>query len=124
MTKLEATISKHVEQRLIGASTMEGLLARELADLGLSAAEIGLTKNEKAENHTGDSPAQSDRLFRTARVTAHAIRVFGSEPKALVWLRAPNDALKDKRPVDLLQSDAGAYAVEEILHRIDFGIFS
>lgn len=124
MTRLEATISRHVEQRLAGVSTVEGLLAEELADLGLSPTEIGFTNSDRADRHNGDSPARSDQLFRAARVTAHAIRVFGAEQKALAWLRAPNDALKDKRPIDLLQSDAGAYAVEEILHRIDFGIFS
>lgn len=69
------------------------------------------------------SHVQSDRVYRFARVAAHAEDVFGSADKARDWLLAPNRAL-GHTPVDLLDTDAGTEAVEEVLYRIEHGIFS
>jgi len=124
MTRLEATISEHVEHRLAGTSVMEDLLAEELSEIGLSPTEIGIAMNDGVGGKFANSENPSDQLFRTARITAHAIRVFGDTEKATSWLRATNGALRGRRPIELLRSDAGAYAVEEVLHRVDFGIFS
>lgn len=70
------------------------------------------------------SPAESDRVFRLERVAEHAERVFADRTKAHRWLRQPNRALESARPIDLLESETGAHQVHEVLHRIDFGMFS
>ena len=70
------------------------------------------------------SLAESDRVFRLEQIAEHADRVFGNREKARLWLRQPNRALEMARPVDLLESEKGAHQVHEILHRIDFGMFS
>jgi putative toxin-antitoxin system antitoxin component (TIGR02293 family) len=67
---------------------------------------------------------ESDRVFRLEQIAEHADRVFGNHEKAQRWLRRPNRALDMVRPIDLLVSEAGAHQVHEILHRIDFGMFS
>jgi putative toxin-antitoxin system antitoxin component (TIGR02293 family) len=67
---------------------------------------------------------ESDRVFRLEQIAEHADRVFGNHEKAQRWLRKPNRALDMVRPIDLLVSEAGAHQVHEILHRIDFGMFS
>lgn len=67
---------------------------------------------------------ESDRVFRLERIAEHADRVFGEREKAQRWLRKPNRALDMARPIDLLESETGAHQVHEILHRIDFGMFS
>ncbi len=54
----------------------------------------------------------------------HALDTFGDRAKALSWLATPNPALNDAQPVDLVQTSKGAEQVEEILTRIDYGIFS
>lgn len=69
------------------------------------------------------SQVQSDRVYRFARVAAHAEEVFGDDEKARDWLLTPNQAL-GYSPVDLLDTDAGTEAVEEVLYRIEHGIFS
>lgn len=46
---------------------------------------------------------ESDRLYRIARVAAHAFAVFGAEDKAATWLRRPNRALNGELPIDLLE---------------------
>jgi putative toxin-antitoxin system antitoxin component (TIGR02293 family) len=67
---------------------------------------------------------ESDRLLRLARVGAQAAAVLGSEVKAAAWLRRPNRALGGRAPLELLDGDLGARQVEDLLGRIEHGIFS
>lgn len=67
---------------------------------------------------------ESDRLVRLARVGVLAAAVLGSDEKAAAWLRRPNRALEGRAPLELLDSDLGAGQVEDLLGRIEHGIFS
>ena len=69
-------------------------------------------------------PADSDRLFRLVRIVAETADVLGSEEKASRWLQAPNRALGGQTPLSLLDTDPGAQQVEEVLGRIEHGVFS
>lgn len=68
--------------------------------------------------------AESDRTVRLARVFANAVEMIGDEGKAIEWLRTPNRALGGERPLDQLDTDLGARAVEDILGRIAYGVYS
>ena len=68
--------------------------------------------------------AESDRTVRLARVYAQAIEMIGEKEKAVEWLRTPNRALGGERPLDQLDTDLGARAVEDILGRIAYGVYS
>jgi putative toxin-antitoxin system antitoxin component (TIGR02293 family) len=68
--------------------------------------------------------AESDRTVRLARVYANAVKMIGDEEKAVEWLRTPNRALGGARPLDQLDNDLGARAVEDILGRIAYGVYS
>lgn len=70
------------------------------------------------------SPDESDRLARVARLLARAEEALGGAAKGLYWLRRDNRALGGARPLDLLDSDAGALAVERVLGRIEHGVYS
>lgn len=65
---------------------------------------------------------QSDRLARVLRLTALAGRAFGDPAKAALWLRRKTRPLGDRAPLEILDSDAGAKAVEDLLGRIEHGI--
>jgi putative toxin-antitoxin system antitoxin component (TIGR02293 family) len=52
------------------------------------------------------------------------VRLFESPEVAARWLRRPNRALGGERPLDLLTSDAGARVVEQVLGRIEHGVYS
>lgn len=65
---------------------------------------------------------QSDRLARVARVIAKAEETFGNKEKAARWLRRPTAPLNGEEPLKLLDTEAGARLVEELLIRIDHGI--
>ncbi len=68
------------------------------------------------------TPEQSDRLVRVARVLAAAEETFGSLEKAGAWLRRPAGPLVGECPLELLDTDEGARAVETLLGRIAHGI--
>ena len=70
------------------------------------------------------SPDESDRLARLARIVARAEEALGTTAKAHHWLKRENRALGGVKPLSLLDSDAGALAVERMLGRIEHGIFS
>jgi putative toxin-antitoxin system antitoxin component (TIGR02293 family) len=67
---------------------------------------------------------EADRLLRIARVFGEALRVFGSEEKAALWLKTPSPQFAESAPLTYLDSDAGAHAVSEEIVRIDFGDFA
>jgi putative toxin-antitoxin system antitoxin component (TIGR02293 family) len=70
------------------------------------------------------APAESDRLYRLAYVTLLAADVLGSLDKAKGWLTQPNRALAGTPPLRLLDTEIGERQVEEVLERINHGIFS
>ncbi|MDB5363698.1 MAG: toxin-antitoxin system antitoxin component family protein [Rhodospirillales bacterium] len=68
------------------------------------------------------TPDQSDRLIRVARVLSAAEDTFGDRSKAAIWLRRPTTELAGEKPLDLLDTNEGARAVEALLGRIGHGI--
>jgi putative toxin-antitoxin system antitoxin component (TIGR02293 family) len=76
--------------------------------------------NRRAAGHlTAD---QSDKLVRVARLIAKAEEIFGAPEKAHRWLRRPTAPLNGEAPLNMLDTEAGARAVEELLIKIDHGI--
>lgn len=67
-------------------------------------------------------PSESDRLARLARMIVRAEEAIGDDDKAHRWLMKPNRALSGQVPFALLDSDAGATAVEQVLDRIEYGV--
>ncbi len=57
-------------------------------------------------------------------ILAHALDTFGDETKAKSWLTTPNPVLNNEEPVQLARTTEGARRVEEVLTRIDYGMFS
>ena len=65
---------------------------------------------------------QSDRLLRVVRILALAEETFANRDKAQTWVRRPTRPLAGERPLDLLDTEEGARAVESLLGRIAHGI--
>lgn len=87
--------------------------------LGIAPRTLARRKEQRSF-----SPAESDRLYRLARVVFHTIDVLGSHEKARQWLERPNRALGGEPPLSLLDTDIGARQVEAVLGRIEHGVFS
>jgi len=101
-----------------------------MGTLGLSRTEVSellsvplrtLARRKREHKLHAD---ESDRLFRLARIGARAVEVLGGKPQAAAWLRQPNRALGGSAPIALLDTDAGTQQVDEILGRIEYGLYS
>jgi putative toxin-antitoxin system antitoxin component (TIGR02293 family) len=67
---------------------------------------------------------ETDKTLRLARIAVQAERVFGAPEKAHRWLRKAKRELQGETPLAYLASEAGARVVEEMLFRIEHGIFA
>lgn len=82
------------------------------------------TLTHRREKQQTLSPDQSDRLARAVRILARAEEALGAREKAMRWMRRENRAMGGRRPIELLDSDAGARIVERTLGRIEHGVYS
>ena len=89
-----------------------------------AALDLPLRTFSRRKRECRLSADESDRLFRLARIAARAAEVLGDEDKASRWLHRPNRALAGERPVALLDTDLGARQVEDVLGRIEYGVYS
>jgi putative toxin-antitoxin system antitoxin component (TIGR02293 family) len=64
---------------------------------------------------------ESDRVYRLARIVALAKHYLGGEQIATRWLRRPNRALGGRTPLESVDTELGARAVEHVLGRIAYG---
>ena len=102
------------------------------------AGHIGISKKSFAEDilsisvKTVERKKSTERLdkrtsshiIEIARVAEHAITVFEDEAKAIKWLNTPNRALNNLKPVELLSTYTGMGMVDDILGRIEEGVYS
>ncbi len=99
--------------------------------------ERGITKDEfhhivipartykhRQSRHEPLSMDESDKAVRSARVLAQAEQAFGNREKALSWMRKAKQRFEGETPMEMLQTEAGARLVEEMLIQIDQGMFA
>lgn len=98
-----------------------GIVTREEADEFVIPRRTLSHRKQKGQRLTLE---ESDKLSRITRITARAAETFGSQEDAVLWLREPNGALAGQRPLDLLRSGEGAVLAEQILIRIDHGVYT
>ena len=95
------------------------LTDNEFADyLGISLR----TLQRKRGSREKLSIPEGDRLFRIARIFALAVLVLESEEMARKWLHRPQRGLGGKVPVQVIQTEAGAQEVEDLLEKIEYGV--
>ena len=70
------------------------------------------------------SPDESDKVIRFARLLEHATNVFGDVDKARAWLKFPQRGLGGAVPLDYAETEIGAREVDNLLGRIDYGVYS
>jgi putative toxin-antitoxin system antitoxin component (TIGR02293 family) len=91
-------------------------MSRRTLSRRLQSAKIDRTKRL--------TPAESDRLYRLARIIARAIEVFGDEKEAQNWLKEPKSALTGQTPIEAIKTEPGVQQVDLLLGRIEQGIFA
>ena len=70
------------------------------------------------------SPDESDKVIRFSRLLDHAASVFGGTERGRAWLKYPQVGLGGAVPLDYASTETGAREVENLLGRIDYGVYS
>lgn len=113
-----------------GANRVEARVLGGLERHGYSEAEIFtlvVPKRTLARRRAANEPLtveETDKALRLERIAVQAERAFGDPAKAHRWLRKPKRELDGETPLAYLASEAGARAVEEMLFRVEHGIFA
>ena len=101
---------------------------REQLDLPLDrlASQLGIARATLHRRKTSGrlTTDESDKVVRFARLLGHAVHLFGSVEDARRWLKTPQRGLGGAVPLDYAQTEAGAREVENLLGRIDYGVYS
>ena len=70
-------------------------------------------------------PAESDRVLRTSRLFARAKDLFdGNQEAARNWLMTPQRGLGGAIPLEIAKTEVGAREVEQIIGRLEQGVFT
>ena len=88
--------------------------------LGISKATLHRRKGSAGKL----SPSVSDRVLRYARLLGQALKVFNGPDAAKLWLNAPQVGLGGSVPLDYAKTEIGAREVENLLGRIEYGVYS
>ena len=67
---------------------------------------------------------ESDRLVRFARLMGMAVQALGTTQHARTWLATPQHGLGGAIPLDYARTEVGAREVEDLLGRIEYGVYS
>lgn len=100
-------------------TTLQVSLEQLASKLAISRATL---QRRKASGRL--SPDESDKLMRFSRLLAHATEVFGDATKARDWLKAPQRGLGGAVPLEYAETEIGAREVENLLGRIDYGVYA
>lgn len=108
----------HVEVRAL--ATLLELTIREMAIL-LSMNERTMARRLVAGSL---NKVESERLLLLKALAGHGLRVFEDQGKFNRWLRRPSEILENQSPLQLLDTATGFQVVDQILGRIEYGVYS
>jgi putative toxin-antitoxin system antitoxin component (TIGR02293 family) len=93
----------------------------ELADLVQIKARTLARRREAGRLE----PDESDRLLRASRIFGLVLRLFeGDLDAARTWLSTPQMALGGVTPLEVARTGLGAREVENLVGRLEHGVFS
>ncbi len=101
--------------------TLSGLDPAELT------AVLGIPERTLARRRVAGrfAPEESERLLRIGTVFERAVDLFNGEiPAAVQWLTTPKKALGGETPLRYSRTGPGAREVENLIGRVEDGVFS
>jgi putative toxin-antitoxin system antitoxin component (TIGR02293 family) len=134
-----ATVARKAQGKPAQASTLIEQVRRGLPIAELTALQGGLQvpleqlasklaisratlQRRKASGRL--SPDESDKLLRFSRLLSQATDIFGDATKAREWLKLPQRGLGGAVPLEYAETEIGAREVENLLGRIDYGVYA
>ena len=79
-----------------------------------------LTRHRKEEEPL--DPVASDRFYRMAKIIRLSANVFEDGERAMRWLGRAQPGLAGMVPLEILDTEPGAHAVERLLTQIEHGV--
>jgi putative toxin-antitoxin system antitoxin component (TIGR02293 family) len=132
MQKQNINIKKNDVNNLI-AIIKEGLPVTEFETLslhlGIPECRLVTTVNidprtlTRRKKEGRFKPDESERVLRIARLYDRAVEVLGDSSAAQVWFRSSVKGLGNKTPLDFADTELGAKEVENLLGRIEDGVY-
>jgi len=98
-----------------------GLGLKTLADL------VGIPDRTLARRKTANrlTTEESERLLRVWSLFDKTVTLFeGDRAAAMTWLSTPKRALAAHTPLEYSKTEIGARAVEDLIGRLEHGVFS
>jgi putative toxin-antitoxin system antitoxin component (TIGR02293 family) len=122
-TKELADLQHAIREGLPYAALEALAVALELSHRDIATA-LGLPRLGRPTRGRHLSLVASDRLYRLAHVSRLAAEVLGNLDKARTWLGRANRALGGQTPLSMLDTEIGVREVQDVLARINYGMYS
>jgi putative toxin-antitoxin system antitoxin component (TIGR02293 family) len=107
--------------------TLLTLEANSGVSLALLASVIGIPERTLARRKTSGKlePDESERLLRVSTLFEKCVELFEGDVTAAVnWLTSPKIGLNGQPPLLYARTELGAREVEDLIGRVDHGVFS
>jgi putative toxin-antitoxin system antitoxin component (TIGR02293 family) len=83
------------------------------------------TLSRRRQRGGGLDVDHGDRVMRFARLYRLAVELYdGDEVAARLWLSKPARALDGQTPLDFADTEAGAHEVENLIGRLEHGVYA
>jgi putative toxin-antitoxin system antitoxin component (TIGR02293 family) len=106
---------------------LESLAALSGLPVTLIASVVGIPERTLARRKVAGRfmPDESERLLRISAVFEKAVELFeGDVAGAVTWLTRPKKALGHQTPLTYSRTELGAREVENLIGRLEYGVFS
>jgi putative toxin-antitoxin system antitoxin component (TIGR02293 family) len=114
-------------ERGFSFKTLQTFESRTGLALSRLAATIGIPERTLARRKVSRrlTPDESERLLRISAIFEDAVDLFEGDVAAAVnWLNTPRKVLGDRSPLAYARTETGAREVENLIGRLEHGIFS
>ena len=123
-----ATVQRQIGSIQAGLSFRAVLNLQKALDLPLEkiATFLGMSRATLHRRKTQGkiATAESERLVRYHRLLEKAKNVFGDTESAREWLTHRQPGLGKAKPIEFAKTEIGAREVENLLGRIEYGVYS
>lgn len=128
----EEDINDHVKMAALVAHGIPAQLALDLGSrLKISQDKLSeliclpkRTLHRRIEHGELLKQDESERVLRLLNLYARAVEVFEDKDRATSWFSSRPKALGGKTPLEFMETEPGARWVEDVLGRIEHGVFS
>ncbi len=132
VTSKEIPLHDNLRMAALVAAGLPTQALREISgSLGIQMSRVGplvniapKTLQRRLQAGGRLKPAESERVVRLMRLVARAHAVLGDEAKARAWLERPLRELGGKTALELSATEPGAREVEQVLGRLEHGVFA